>query len=104
MAFQKPVVNRITSDVGSISIYLRSVKKFGKTTLFRDVVMEKYGDPSRGLLVGCGNEIGYSFLDNLNHTQIESYADLVELGQWLINLIRLMNLFFCVIRKPLLVP
>lgn len=85
MAFQKPTVNKITSDIGNISIYLRSVKKFGKTTLFRDVVMEKYGDPSRGLLVGCGSEIGYSFLDNLNTTQVESYADLVELGQWLIN-------------------
>lgn len=85
MAFQKPTVNKITADISNLSIYLRSVKKFGKTTLFRDVVMEKYGDPSRGLLVGCGSEIGYSLLDNLNCTQVESYADLVELGQWLIN-------------------
>lgn len=85
MAFQKPVVNNITADIGDLSIYLRSVKKFGKTTLFRDVVVEKYGDPSRGLLVGCGSEIGYSLLDNLNYTQVESYSDLVELGQWLIN-------------------
>jgi len=85
MAFQKPVINRITADISNISIYLRSVKKFGKTTLFRDVVMEKYGDPSRGLLVGCGSEIGYAMLDNLNYTQVETYADLVELGNWLIT-------------------
>ena len=85
MAFTKPTVNKITADIGNLSIYLRSVKKFGKTTLFRDVVMEKYGDPSRGLLVGCGSEIGYSLLDNLNCTQVETYADLVELGQWLVN-------------------
>jgi hypothetical protein len=47
--------------------------------------MEKYGDPERGLLVGCGAEVGYSLLDNLNYTQVESYADLVELGNWLIT-------------------
>lgn len=85
MAFQKPTVNKITADISNLSIYLRSVKKFGKTTLFRDVVMEKYGDPSKGLLVGCGSEIGYSLLDNLNCTQVETYAELIELGQWLID-------------------
>ena len=85
MAWQKPQINKIQADISTISIYLRSVKKFGKTTLFRDVVMAKYGDPSRGLLVGCGSEVGYAFLDNLNYTQVESYADLVELGNWLIT-------------------
>ena len=71
MAFKKPVVNRITADIGNISIYLRSTKKFGKTTLFRDVIMAKYGDPERGLLIACGNEQGYSMLDNLNVVQID---------------------------------
>ena len=52
MAFMKPVVNTISADITNLSIYLRSTKKFGKTTLFRDVVLEKYGDPSCGLLVG----------------------------------------------------
>ena len=51
MAWQPPMVNQISADISSLSIYLRSVKKFGKTTLFRDVVIEKYGDPTRGLLV-----------------------------------------------------
>lgn len=81
----RPQVNKISSDINNISIYLRSVKKFGKTTLFRDVVMEKYGDPEKGLLVGCGGEVGYSLLDNLNYVQVETYADLVDLGQWLIE-------------------
>lgn len=85
MAWKPPVVNRITADISTLSIYLRSVKKFGKTTLFRDVVVEKYGDPTKGLLVGCGSEVGYSMLDNLNVTQVKSYADLVELGKWLIT-------------------
>lgn len=85
MACKKPVVNRITADIGNISIYLRSTKKFGKTTLFRDVIMAKYGDPERGLLIACGNEQGYSMLDNLNVVQIDNYRDLVDLCNWLIK-------------------
>ena len=85
MAFQKPTINVIKPDIKNLSIYLRSTKKFGKSTLFRDVILEKYGDPSRGLLVGCGNEKGYKMLDNLNATQVKTYKDLQELADWLIN-------------------
>lgn len=85
MAWKPPQVNQINADISSLSIYLRSVKKWGKTTLFRDTVLAKYGDPTRGLLVGCGSEIGYAMLDGLNCTQVETYADLVELGTWLIT-------------------
>ena len=85
MAFQKPQINTIKPDIKNLSIYLRSTKKFGKTTLFRDTILAKYGDPSRGLLVGCGNEIGYKILDNLNTTQVTTYKDLIELRDWLIN-------------------
>lgn len=85
MAFKKPEVNVIKPDIKNLSIYLRSTKKFGKSTLFRDVILAKYGDPSRGLLVGCGNEIGYKMLDNLNVTQVTSYKDMVELEKWLIE-------------------
>lgn len=85
MAFQKPTINVIKPDIKNLSIYLRSTKKFGKTTLFRDVVLEKYGDPAKGLLVGCGNEKGYKMLDNLNTTQVKTYKDLQELADWLIK-------------------
>ena len=85
MAFKKPQINTIKPDIKNLSIYLRSTKKFGKTTLFRDAILAKYGDPSRGLLVGCGNEIGYKILDNLNTTQVTTYKDLIELRDWLIN-------------------
>ena len=85
MAFKKPVVNRITADIANISIYLRSTKKFGKTTLFRDVIMAKYGDPERGLLIACGNEQGFAMLDNLNVVCIDNYKDLVDLCNWLIK-------------------
>lgn len=85
MAFMKPVVNTISADITNLSIYLRSTKKFGKTTLFRDVVLEKYGDPNCGLLVGCGNEVGYKMLDNLQVTQVNSWEDILDLKEWLIE-------------------
>lgn len=85
MAFQKPTVKKITATIETLSIYLRSTKKFGKTTLFRDTVMAKFGDPSKGLLIGCGNEFGYKMLDNLNTTQVSSWAELKELVTWLIE-------------------
>ena len=85
MAFTKPKINTIKPDIKNVSIYLRSVKKFGKSTLFRDVILEKYGDPSYGLLVEIGMERGDSLLDNVNTTHIDTYKDLMELQKWLIE-------------------
>ena len=36
MAFRKPTLNKTKTDIQSLTIYLRSVKKWGKSTLFRD--------------------------------------------------------------------
>lgn len=85
MAFTKPKINTIKPDIKNVSIYLRSVKKFGKSTLFRDVILEKYGDPSYGLLVEIGMERGDALLDNVNTTHIDTYKDLLELQKWLIE-------------------
>lgn len=85
MAFKKPQVTKVKTDIQSLSIYLRSVKKFGKTTLFRDTVLEKFGDPEKGLLIGIGAENGYSILDNLNATQAENWSDMDEIKEWLIS-------------------
>lgn len=85
MAFVKPKINTIKPDIKNVSIYLRSVKKFGKSTLFRDVILEKYGDPSYGLLVEIGMERGDTLLDNVNTTHIDTYKDLMELQKWLIE-------------------
>lgn len=83
MAFKKPTVKKTITDISQAMIYIRSTKKFGKTTLFRDIVLEKYNDPGCGLLLGIGSEYGYSLLDDLNSTQIESWKDLEELVAWL---------------------
>lgn len=81
----KPTINKIEADIAKLTVYLRSTKKFGKSTLFRDMILAKYGDPSYGLLVCCGNELGATLLDGLNVTTVNSYRDLEDLKVYLIN-------------------
>lgn len=85
MAFNKPTVKTIKPDLKNVSIYIRSVKKFGKSTLFRDVIMEKYGDPTYGCLAEIGMEHGDELLDNLNTLHLDTYKDLIEFQKWLID-------------------
>lgn len=85
MAFVKPSINEIKPDIAKLSIYLRSVKKFGKSTLFRSTILAKYGDPSYGLLIGCGKEKGYKLLDNLNKAHIDTYKDAIEFQKWFLE-------------------
>ena len=85
MSFVKPTVKTIKPDIKNVSIYIRSVKKFGKSTLFRDVIMEKYGDPTYGCLAEIGMERGDKLLDNLNTLHLDTYKDLVEFQKWLIE-------------------
>lgn len=85
MAFTKPTINKISTDIKDLTIYLRTIKKFGKSTLFRDTILEKYKDAEKGLLVSVGREIGDKLLDNLNKTHINTYQEFVELKSWLIK-------------------
>ena len=80
-----PVINQISTDIKDLTIYLRSIKKFGKSTLFRDTIIAKYGDPSNGLLAQCGKEKGVKLLDNVNSTRIRSYEDVLELKEYLVH-------------------
>ena len=83
--FKKPTVKRTVEDIKSLRVYLRSVKKFGKSTVFRDLILEEYGNPEKGLLVGIGAEMGYGLLDGLNTTHINSWKELDALKKWLIQ-------------------
>lgn len=85
MAFVKPTINKISTNMKDLTVYLRTIKKWGKSTLFRDMIIEKYGDPSFGLSVSCGKEKGEKLLDNLNRTKINSYKDAQEMKKWLIE-------------------
>ena len=79
-------MNKTVKGIEKLRIYLRAVSKFGKTTLFRDVVLEEFnGDATKGLLVGVNNEIGYTLLDELQTTHCNSWKELKELQTWLIK-------------------
>ena len=84
MGFTKPKLNTIVSDIKNVSIYLRSVKKWGKSTLFRDVVLAKYNDLEKGVLVECGLENGDTML-NSNMVHLDTYKEFMEFKKWLIE-------------------
>jgi hypothetical protein len=85
MAFVKPTVKRSETEINKITGFIMGVRKFGKTTLWADMIREKFGDPSKGLLVSCGLEHGTNMIDNINTTHIDNYKDLTELKKWLVE-------------------
>lgn len=84
MAFKKPTINEVISEIGEASIYIRSVKKWGKSTLVRDIGRVKYNDLSKVALIECGMECGDSML-KANTTHVDTYKDLMELKEYLIT-------------------
>ena len=85
MACKKPTINKTSTSIAKLRVYLRAVRKWGKTTLFRDVIEYLYdGDASKGLLVGIGYEHGYDMLDNLQTIHANDWKELNELKEWLI--------------------
>ena len=57
------------------AVILQGIPKVGKTTFFRDLVLYEYKDPSKGLLISCGNEEGYHALDQLQVAVASSWSD-----------------------------
>ena len=80
-----PQINEINATIENCSIYLRSTHKWGKSTLFRDLIIEKYGDPSYGLCVACGAERASTMLDASNTVKVETYEDALDLKSYLID-------------------
>jgi hypothetical protein len=74
MAIRKNVILKRLSDYGH---YVRGVKKVGKTTLFRDLVLQEYGDESKGLLCSFGDEDGFKSLDRLQYEEF-THWDITE--------------------------
>lgn len=58
--------------------FVLGVPKSGKTTLFRDLIMEKYeGDMSKGVILAF--EKGYQALDGIYPIDVEDWADFMDL-------------------------
>lgn len=85
MAIKRPALKKIEPDIKNASIYLRGESKIGKSSTFRDVILEKFGDPTKGLLIKCGAENGDTMLDEVNSVQVETWGEVIELTQWLIE-------------------
>lgn len=67
-------INRIKADLGSYPHYmLLGIRKIGKTTFIRDLIKEKYGDATKGLLISCGAENGYHALDDLQVEEAKEF-------------------------------
>ena len=84
MPFTKPTLQRSATEINKITGFIMGVRKFGKTTLWADMINSKFGDPEKGLLVSCGMEHGTNMIDCINTTHINTYKELTELKQWLI--------------------
>lgn len=68
MAIKK---NIVSTDITSYVHYIRGVKKVGKTTFFRDLVLKLYGSEDVGLLMAFGNEKGQRSLDRIQYEEYQ---------------------------------
>lgn len=73
------IKNKVKVDIASYIHYWRGLRKIGKTTLFRDVLVEKYGSTDKGLLISVGNEDGYQALDGLICDVAEDWTTFTEI-------------------------
>jgi hypothetical protein len=72
-------LNVLKTDIGSFRHYWRGIPKIGKTSLYRDLVLEVYGDAKFGLLISPGNETGYKSLSNLYAVETPTWESFVEI-------------------------
>lgn len=77
--------NEVSVDLAHYRHYWRAPKKWGKTTLFANLINELYGNMDKGLLISCGNERGYSALDSLVYVDCPEWSTLMEVVDELIE-------------------
>ena len=77
--------NEVSVDLAHYRHYWRAPKKWGKTTLFANLIQELYGNSEKGLLVSCGNERGYSAIDSLMYVDCPEWSTLMEVVDELID-------------------
>lgn len=77
--------NEVSVDIAHYRHYWRAPKKWGKTTMFANLIKELYGDMDCGLLISCGNERGYSALDSLVYVDCPDWQKLMEVVDELVE-------------------
>ena len=69
-------INKVKADIRSYPPYIiMGQPKVGKTTLFRDLVLLLYKDPSKGLLISFGDEEGFLASDDLQYEEAKTWDD-----------------------------
>ena len=72
----KAKINKISLDLSNYFYVIQGVGKSGKTTFFRNFILERYnGDASKGLLLSIGKETGYKALDNIQALEVKSWSE-----------------------------
>lgn len=82
---KKPTLQRSATEINKITGFIMGVRKFGKTSLWADMINAKFNNPEKGLLVSCGMEHGTNMIDNIFTTHANTWKDLVEVKDWLIK-------------------
>lgn len=77
--------NEVVVSLENYRHYIRAPKKFGKTTLFANLVKTLYGDYDGGLLVSLGNERGYKAIEGLCVADCPKWSDLMEVVNELVD-------------------
>ncbi len=77
--------NEVSVDIAHYRHYWRAPKKWGKTTLFANLIYELYKDMEKGLLISCGNERGYTALDSLMYVDCPDWMSLMEVVDELVE-------------------
>jgi len=72
-------LNTIKVALENYKHLLRGQIKLGKTTLYRDIILEAYGSPEYGLLISPSNETGFRAIDNLYGIEAPTWTSFVEI-------------------------
>lgn len=77
--------NEVKVSLENYRHYIRAPKKFGKTTLFANIVKTLYGNLDGGILLSCGNERGFKAIEGLIVADCPTWGDLMAVVNELIE-------------------
>lgn len=72
-------------DVMSYRHLIRGIPKIGKTTIFRDIIKQLYGDTEYGLLIAIGNELGYKAIQDIFAIEASNWMEFKKVVDKLID-------------------
>jgi len=77
--------NVVKVDLSSYLHYWRGIKKIGKSSLFKDLLLLKYDNLKKGLLLSIGNEDGHNSLDGISYDVAPDWDTFMEISDDLVE-------------------